>query len=273
LQADVQHAIQMANHGRETLYALIMDALLARFEKTELTRVDLALKANLGYIGLQSPDPLQRPNFLYFPELPNTPVFDNALFPWFEQLENQFESIRDEAANVLEKQSGISPFLNIGPKDSVADYLGGEQPNWDAYFFYRHGKKYEANHVECPRTSAILEALPLVRIPDHAPEICFSVLTAGTHILPHYGTSNIRSVVHLPLIVPEQCALKVSDQILVGVAGKCLSFDDTYLHEAWNKSEQTRVILLMDTWNPHLTDIEKLALTEMITQLGDFNRV
>ena len=41
-------------------------------------------------------------------------------------------------------------------------------------------------------------------------------------------------------------------------------FDDTFLHEAWNRSDQTRIVLLMDCWNPHLTAVEKLAVRHLI---------
>ena len=61
--------------------------------------------------------------------------------------------------------------------------------------------------ASCPRTAAVLETLPLVRIREHAPETLFSVLRPGTHILPHRGVTNTRLVTHLPLIVPPDCAL------------------------------------------------------------------
>jgi len=31
-------------------------------------------------------------------------------------------------------------------------------------------------------------------------------------------------------------------------------FDDTYEHEAWNRSGETRVVLILDCWNPYLTE-------------------
>jgi aspartate beta-hydroxylase len=43
------------------------------------------------------------------------------------------------------------------------------------------------------------------------------------------------------------------------------------LHEAWNRSTAPRVILLMDTWNPHLTEIEKLAMAEVVAKTGHLN--
>jgi aspartate beta-hydroxylase len=272
LAADIQHAADVANRGRLDVYENIMQPLFAHFGKADLQRVDLCVKGVLGFENLGNLSAKQKPTFMYFPGLPETPVFNRDLFPWFAQLETHFDAIRREAEHVLGKQNALSPFLSLSDKDKVSDYLGGQQPNWDAYFFYRHGEKYHQQHEDCPVTSATLEALPLVRISEHAPEICFSMLTAGTHILPHYGSSNIRSVVHLPLIVPENCALKVSDQLIPGKAGECFAFDDTFLHEAWNRGNGTRAILLMDTWNPYLTDVERMALTEVITGIGHFNR-
>ncbi len=273
LLKDIQHASDVANRGRQDLYDNLMQPLIERFGKSELQRVDLAVKGILGFEPLLAANSKQKPTFLFFPGLPETPVFDRHLFSWFEQLENSYEAIRFEAENILQQRNGVSPFLALGESDKVSDYLGGPKPNWDAYFFYRHGEKFEDHHHACPSTSSALESLPLVHVSQHAPEICFSILAPDTHILPHYGTSNIRSVVHLPLIVPKDCALKVQDQLIEGRAGKCFAFDDTFLHEAWNRSNEVRVILLMDTWNPHLTEVEKLCLTELIVDIGQFNHL
>lgn len=273
LQDDIGHAIEVANRGRMEIYESLMLPLLVRFGNDDLKRVDLCVKGVLGLENINTFSTKQKPTFMYFPGLPETPIFARDLFPWLEQLESAYQAIRSEAETLLNQRNTISPFLNLGESDKVSDYLGGKEPHWNAYFFYRHGKKLAEHHSACPKTAAALESLPLVRIADHAPEICFSILTAGTHILPHYGTSNIRSVVHLPLIVPENCALKVDGQIIDGKAGECFAFDDTFLHEAWNRSEESRAILLMDAWNPHLTEVECLSLAELIAAIGDFNRL
>jgi aspartate beta-hydroxylase len=149
----------------------------------------------------------------------------------------------------------------------------GEAPNWDAFFFYRHGARYDANAARCPITAAALDATPLCRIREHAPEVCFSVLTPGSHILPHRGVTNTRVVTHLPLVVPPgDLVLNVSGERMHWHEGRCFSFDDTFEHEAWNRSDETRVVLLFDVWNPYLTAIERDALTTLISGIGDFNR-
>ena len=111
-----------------------------------------------------------------------------------------------------------------------------------------------------------------MEIAGHAPEICFSVLSSGTHILPHTGVSNSRVVVHLPLVLPGQCALTVAGIEREWQKGQLLIFDDTFEHEAWNRSDSDRVILLMDAWHPDLREAERIALAELVFQIGIFNR-
>jgi aspartate beta-hydroxylase len=145
----------------------------------------------------------------------------------------------------------------------------GPEPSWKAFFFYRHGRRYDANHERAPRTSAVLESIELCRIRDEAPEILFSVLRPGSHIKPHHGVSNIRLVMHLPLVVPPGCALSVVDHgEHAWQEGRLMMFDDTYLHEAWNRSDRTRLILLMDCWNPHLSGAEKSALKAIVEAIS-----
>jgi aspartyl/asparaginyl beta-hydroxylase (cupin superfamily) len=41
-------------------------------------------------------------------------------------------------------------------------------------------------------------------------------------------------------------------------------FDDTIEHEAWNDSDEVRVILMFDVWNPLLTEAERVLVTSML---------
>jgi len=106
---------------------------------------------------------------------------------------------------------------------------------------------------------------------EHSPEVCYSVLTAGSHILPHHGVTNTRLVTHLALVVPEDCAIIVGGETRGWQEGRCFTFDDTFEHEAWNRSGKTRVVMLMDIWNPYLTEVEREALTMLVPAVGDFN--
>ena len=271
----VTGAMRFIDAGRKRLFSDVLAPLREQHGAEAMRRVEHCLDIYLGELPPNYPNPLQKPKFLYFPDLPTTGYFARELFDWYGELERNVDVIRNEMLAVLQDEQGMEPFLKFDSPDEVPKFLGaGPQgaPAWDAFFFYRHGVRYDENHERCPRTSAILEALPLVRIRAHAPEICFSVLAPGTHILPHHGVTNTRIVTHLPLIVPDNCAIRVGGEDHAWKEGQCVSFDDTFEHEAWNRSEQTRVVLIIDGWNPHLTAVETDAITRLVEAIGDFNR-
>ena len=268
----VKHAMAFTYDGRKQVFEALLAPLRARHGEEALRRVADCLRIYLGELPANYPDPRQRPKFLFFPGLPSTTYFERELFPWYGAFEANFAAIKYELAAVMAAQQGIEPFLKFHKPEDVQGYLGGiEKPVWDAYFFYRHGERYDTHHRDCPRTSAALDPVPLCRIREHAPEVCFSVLTPGTHILKHRGVTNTRLVTHLPLIVPDNCAISVGGEERVWREGECFTFDDTFEHEAWNRGDSTRVVMLLDVWNPHLTDVEREAVTALVEGIGDFN--
>lgn len=269
----VEHAISVIDRDRPLLLDRALAPLRERYGADPLHRVDRCLAMYLGNLPTTYADPRQKPTFLYFPDLPSTPWFERDLFPWYDVLESQWQAIRDELLAVMQDESALVPFMVNPYTDQGLPYIGGPaaDPKWDGYFFHRHGQRYDDNCQRCPITAAALDAVPIVRIRGHAPECLFSVLSPGAAILSHRGVTNTRTVTHLPLIVPGNGALRVAGEDREWQEGRCFSFDDTFLHEAWNHSEHTRVVLLLDSWNPHLTDVETLALAELVAAIGDFS--
>lgn len=267
----VLHAIERLRDGRRELFFGCYEQVRQEHGSAALTRMDRALQGYLGDWDATPADPRQRPIFFYFPDLPSEPYVDPGLQPWARRLEEAFADVRSDALRVLDEDRKFQSFLDLPPGAHAGNYVGGEgaAPAWDAFFFYRHGKRFDQHHERCPDTSALLESIDLCRIADQAPEICFSVLAPGTHLMPHYGVTNVRLVMHLPLVVPADCALNV-----LGAGehhwqeGRPMMFDDTFRHEAWNRSSSERIILLMDCWNPRLTEVERLALSRLIETIS-----
>jgi len=261
----VVDAISQVRERRREIYLGCYDFLRQQHGTAALSRVDRAVSVHLREWDARPPDPRQKPRFLYFPDLPSLPYLDPRAQPWAPVLSAAFPAIRDEALGLLAHTQGFEDFVRLREGDRMENYLGGQQPSWEAYFFFRHGKRFDEHHAHCPATSNALESIELCQIPDHAPEICFSLLAPGTHIRPHYGVTNVRSVMHLPLLVPANCALNIVD---VGEhlwrEGELMMFDDTFQHEAWNRSPDPRLILLMDCWNPGLSAIERQATSVLI---------
>lgn len=269
----VLHAMRSVAAGRRRLFSGLLTPLRERHGAAALARVEKCLAVYLTELPANFPDPKQRPKFLYFPDLPTKKFYEAELFPWYATLEAKMPAIRDEMLAVLAADNAFEPFLGHFDSDKLEGHLANAKgpPVWNAFFFFRHGTRYDDNHKRCPETSAALENVPLCHVRDHSPEVCYSVLTAGSHILPHHGVTNTRLVTHLALIVPEDCALVVGGEPQGWEEGRCFTFDDTFEHEAWNRSGRTRVVMLMDIWNPYLTEVEREALTTLVPAIGDFN--
>jgi aspartate beta-hydroxylase len=270
----VKYAARYVHAARLRLFRGVLDPLRERYGASELTRVEHSLAIYIGDQPANLPDPRQQPRFLYFAGVPSQPYYPRERFPWLDALEDATPAIRGELEALLLQGQPMEAFLGPQASQSTEEMLrssGGHPAAWDAWFFYRHGERHDDHCARCPNTAGLLDTLPLVRIRDHAPETLFSVLAPGTHILPHRGVTNTRLVTHLPLIIPLDCALQVGGEIHAWREGKCITFDDTFEHEAWNRSEQTRVVLILDSWNPDLTEVEQAAVTDLVEAIGDFN--
>jgi aspartyl/asparaginyl beta-hydroxylase (cupin superfamily) len=98
----------------------------------------------------------------------------------------------------------------------------------------------------------------------------FSILDAHTRIPPHTGVNNTRLVVHLPLVVPPGCGFRVGSEQREWQPGKAFVFDDTIEHEAWNQSNEPRAVLILDTWNPRLTQSERAFVRAVTAGVGEY---
>ena len=132
--------------------------------------------------------------------------------------------------------------------------------DWGACFLYEYGVPNPAVLERCPATAALIETLPLARIPGRAPNVFFSLIRPGRRIPPHTGVTNTRAIVHLALDVPPGCGFRVGGETREWVEGCAFAFDDTIEHESWNDSGQRRAVLILDCWNPHLGEAEREAI-------------
>jgi aspartate beta-hydroxylase len=276
---EVRRRIEAAQDGVLAARASALDDALRplreRHGKDVLDRVERAFAGYLGGEAPQPTHPLQQPSFLFVPGLPDQAWWERGDFPFLASIEAHTDAIRAELLAVLADEDGLAPYVDM-PDDAPAAPMWrtlNRSPRWSGYHLYRHGERIEAHARRCPRTMAALDALPLLRIPGHGPEALFSVLRPGTHIPPHTGVINGRLTVHLPLIVPPDCgALAAAREPREWREGECLAFDDSFVHEAWNRSDHTRAVLIFDVWNPGLSAAEREALSAGIAAIGEFHR-
>jgi len=205
---------------------------------------------------------VQQPVGGHFPYLPALEFFPRALFPWLRDLESKTAGIAGELQSLLgEGGEGFRPYVGFDPTMPANQWKElNHSRRWSAFFFWEDGARNDENCKRCPGTSALLETLPLLDLPGKGPTAMFSILDPNTRIPPHTGSNNVRATIHLPLIVPEGCGFRVGAETRAWKAGRAWAFDDTIEHEAWNDSDEPRAILIIDSWNPLLSEAERAAV-------------
>ena len=204
---------------------------------------------------------VQQPINGHFPYLPAIEFFPRRHFPWFAELEAKTAEIRGELLSLLAQGEGFRPYIAFDPTQPANQWEElNHSPRWSAWFFWQDGVRQDSNCARCPATAAALEAIPLLDLPGKGPTAMFSILEPKTRIPPHTGSNNVRTTVHLPLVVPEGCGFRVGAETKAWRVGEAWAFDDTIEHEAWNDSDELRAVFIVDVWNPLLTEAERAAV-------------
>ena len=202
---------------------------------------------------------------LHYPFLPADEFFDREHFPWLSELEAATGEILAELQAILgDRKQALEPYIAMEPGTPASKWSALDKSlDWGAFHLWKEGERIDENCARAPRTAALAESLPLCRIEGRAPAVFFSILKAGSHIPPHTGVTNVRSIVHLPLIVPTGCGFRVGGESREWRKGEAFVFDDTIEHEAWNRSSEDRAVLIIDTWNPHLSNHERAMICRL----------
>lgn len=169
--------------------------------------------------------------------------FNTDQFPWAYELEANWKVIREELDAILPFADKLPNFDDISPRQRR---IAGDNL-WKTYFFYAFGFKAKKNCEKCPKTVKLLQKVPGLKV------AFFSILAPGKHILRHRGKHKGIIRYHLGLKIPDPqtgCRIQVDDQTAYWQEGKSLIFDDTYYHEAWNNTDDYRVVLFLDIARP-----------------------
>lgn len=217
---------------------------------------------------------LQQPNSFYYPGLPNIEFYERERFAdWLPAVEAATPAIRAELEAVMRDDGDFPAYVEVRADRPRSSSPLLEDPSWGAFHLWRAGERVAGNVERCPATMAALEHAPIPMIAGRSPMALFSLLKPGTHIQPHHGLINTRLICHIPLIAPADCALRVGAETRAWREGEALIFDDSIEHEAWNRSNRTRVILLFEIWRPELSIEERASLTALYEAIGAYGGV
>ncbi|WP_211463536.1 aspartyl/asparaginyl beta-hydroxylase domain-containing protein [Collimonas silvisoli] len=158
--------------------------------------------------------------------------FPRANFSFTQDLERHWQVVLDECLSLPGAE------FDAWPEKSI--YNRG----WDVYGLVLMRQRIMENCIFCPRTVALLQAVPGLVTAG------FSRLAPGTEITPHVGYTDQVLRLHLALRSSAQCGIRVGAEVRHWIPGECLIFDDTVEHEAWNRGHADRLVLLVDFAKP-----------------------
>lgn len=165
-------------------------------------------------------------------------------FAWTKNLEENVDVIERDFLKLWNENSFDNIDVTILSEEQRTSV---EEGNWYTIPFYIWGAKFSVMEKLVPNTAKLLEGIPDITT------AFFSILKPHSSIQPHYGVINGYMRYHLGIIVPKDyksCALKVNDIEYNWQRGESMIFDHRHRHEAWNKSDEMRVVLLIDTIRP-----------------------
>jgi aspartate beta-hydroxylase len=272
MAAPVARAREAVAAHSEALRAYLLErleGLRMRHNAEKLERFDESIDILAGRTRAY----VQQPLLLHSPRLPASPFYDRKLFPWLAELEAATPLIQEELASLLEEAGfdEFKPYVAYPPGAPLNQW--GElnhSRRWSSFFLWRDGVRQDDACARCPRTARLLDGLPMAQQAGYAPTAMFSALEARTHIPAHTGSTNTRVIVHLPLVLPGDCRFRVGNVTRQWRMNEAWVFDDTIEHEAWNETDELRVILIFDVWNPFLSGAERELITEMLRAKRDF---
>lgn len=201
-----------------------------------------------------SGDPLQR----RYPRLRSDPWYNAGDLPLARALQERFSEVGAELALIAAER------FQTEAEDLERD------GHWDVRFLLERGRRNREVCDRCPVTTEIISTMGGV---DTMAGLAYvSRLRPGTHIKPHRGPTNMRVRCHLGLQVPDgDCGIRVDGATKRWTVGECLVFSDYFEHEAWNFADASRVVLIVDLWNPELSrhEVRNLeALHRYATSVG-----
>lgn len=183
---------------------------------------------------------------------------DPHTFDFVAGLESEWVAIRDECLAL--------------PGDAYEPWVQREMygHGWSVYGLVAFGTRIEPALARCPVTARAIAKIPGLTTAG------FSRLEPGAHIEPHVGWVTTVYRAHLGLVVPRGCELCVGDDCRAWGEGETLIFDDTVTHEAWNRSEEVRIVLLFDFVRPGCEgrpqDVPPAEVRRMIQRMGSRKR-
>ena len=171
--------------------------------------------------------------------------FDESNYNSCNILKNNFKNIKKEALNILKKNDLLMNFKDLD--NNGFQSIDNQKNKWKIFIIKWMDKINENAYKNCPFTSQLIDQLKDVRV------AMFSILMPGKYIPKHKGPSTGCLRYHLGIKIPkdkDNCYIKINNEKFNWNEGEGLLFDDTYVHEVYNNTNEPRIVLFVDIDRP-----------------------
>ena len=225
------------------VYAYVGAVLAVHLRGRERLRFDRQL---VDHSGLFAPYNV----LMYaFSGVPARPVVDRTRFPELDALRANWQVIRAEALALAEAGA-----IRQAEGRNDASFDSFFRQGWKRYYLKWYGNALDSAQAQCPRTVALVNAIPTVKA------AMFTLLPPHSKLNRHRDPFAGSLRYHLGLVTPnsQRCRILVDGEELVWRDGEDFMFDETYVHWAENDTTQTRVILFCDIERPLRTPVMRV---------------
>lgn len=172
-------------------------------------------------------------------KVPTTHRVDRRYFPELEIIEQNWETIRDEALELY--QHGC-----ITAKDDLPASSFYKDNRWTSFYLKLYDNRIPSAYNLAPKTMALLEQVPSLNI------ALFAVLMPGKRLNKHHDPFAYTLRYSMGLSTPnsDKSGLIINGDDYKWKDGDSILFDETYLHSAYNDSDVPRIILMTDVDRP-----------------------
>ena len=167
---------------------------------------------------------------------PEPYFYDPSKFEWVNQLESNWEIIRDEFMPIINGEKEIK--LN----SPNPPYLSNKNA-WKNIYFWNFMWQYHENCKQFPKTYNLLKSIHNLTFAE------LTLLEPHSSVLPHIGETNTTIRGHLGIAIPASlptAGIKVGNEERSWENGKAVLFSDCHFHTVWNNSDERRFVLVFD---------------------------
>src|ERR1700761_8981285 len=173
--------------------------------------------------------------------VPNQPVIPVERFPELSKLSENWETIRDEAVRLFDEG-----FIRAAAKNNDWGFYSFFKSGWKRFYLKWYDDFLPSARTLCPQTVELLNSIPSVH------GAMFALLPPGGKLGKHRDPFAGSLRYHLGLVTPNSdvCWIEVDGVRRSWRDGQAMMFDETYVHEAFNGADTTRLILFCDVERP-----------------------